>query len=372
MRKKSFVLPLLAKTVAPAAALTLLAGLGAGTLSSASPASPAVSARPAGAGSLTQAASGSADIRVATFNISSMVLDSTHGPLRPWKERRSRVISEILSEHVDVIGIQEAAPGRSMPHHVVDGANQYLDLRNGLNKAGGHYALTVAAGFNCVNSVTSYHCKKMDRDASNTDRILYNTQKLTMVGHNSMAYSHRTARNAHPFLTWARFRIRSNGHEFRFFDTHLDPRNRAVRKAQWQQMIKQVNHLKQGRPVISVGDFNTQKFDPMAASMFPAMKRSGYGEVLNEQYRVNPNPHIRARQRTHAWISSVNHMSRNVRAFSYDDATSKTGNSIDHIFASNSLAVRSYKVVLKYNPSTLTVSGVLPSDHNMVCATIAI
>ena len=370
MRKKNLVLPMLAKAVAPAAALTLLVGLGAAATS------PAVTARPAGtaagAGSLATTASGTADIRVATFNISSMVLDSTHGPLRPWKERRGRVISEILSEHVDVIGVQEAAPGRSMPHHVVDGANQYLDLRNGLNKAGGHYALTAAAGFNCVNSLTAYHCKKMDRDASNADRILYNTQKLTMVGHNSMAYSHRTARNAHPFLTWARFRVRSNGHEFRFFDTHLDPRNRAVRKAQWQQMIKQIDHLKQGRPVISVGDFNTQKFDPMAASMFPAMKRSGYGEVLNEQYRVNPNRHIRARQRTHAWISSLNHMSRNVRAFSYDDATSKTGNSIDHIFASNSLAVRSYKVVLKYNPSTLTVSGVLPSDHNMVCATIAI
>jgi endonuclease/exonuclease/phosphatase family metal-dependent hydrolase len=370
MRKKNLVLPMLAKAVAPAAALTLLVGLGAAATS------PAVTARPAGtaagAGSLATTASGTADIRVATFNISSMVLDSTHGPLRPWKERRGRVISEILSEHVDVIGVQEAAPGRSMPHHVVDGANQYLDLRNGLNKAGGHYALTAAAGFNCVNSLTAYHCKKMDRDASNADRILYNTQKLTMVGHNSMAYSHRTARNAHPFLTWARFRVRSNGHEFRFFDTHLDPRNRAVRKAQWQQMIKQINHLKQGRPVISVGDFNTQKFDPMAASMFPAMKRSGYGEVLNEQYRVNPNRHIRARARTHAWISSLNHMSRNVRAFSYDDATSKTGNSIDHIFASNSLAVRSYKVVLKYNPSTLTVSGVLPSDHNMVCATIAI
>jgi endonuclease/exonuclease/phosphatase family metal-dependent hydrolase len=370
MRKKILVLPMLAKAVAPAAALTLLVGLGAAATS------PAVTARPAGtaagAGSLATTASGTADIRVATFNISSMVLDSTHGPLRPWKERRGRVISEILSEHVDVIGVQEAAPGRSMPHHVVDGANQYLDLRNGLNKAGGHYALTAAAGFNCVNSLTAYHCKKMDRDASNADRILYNTQKLTMVGHNSMAYSHRTARNAHPFLTWARFRVRSNGHEFRLFDTHLDPRNRAVRKAQWQQMIKQINHLKRGRPVISVGDFNTQKFDPMAASMFPAMKRSGYGEVLNEQYRVNPNRHIRARQRTNAWISSLNHMSRNVRSFSYDDATSKTGNSIDHIFATNSLTVRSYKVVLRFHPSTLTVSGVLPSDHNLVCATIAI
>jgi endonuclease/exonuclease/phosphatase family metal-dependent hydrolase len=318
------------------------------------------------------AASGSVDIRVGSFNIQSVGLDRTYGEQRPWRLRRSTVASEILGERVDVIGVQEAAFSLAFGPRLVNGATQYLDLRNGLNKAGGHYALTVAAGFNCVNSVTSYHCKKMDRDASNTDRILYNTQKLTMVGHNSMAYSHRTARNAHPYLTWARFRIRSNGHEFRFFDTHLDPRNRAVRKAQWQQMIKQVNHLKQGRPVISVGDFNTQKFDPMAASMFPAMKRSGYGEVLYEQYRVNPNPHIRDRQRTHAWISSVNHMSRNVRAFSYYDATSKTGNSIDHIFASNSLSVRSYKVVLKFNPSTMQVSGVLPSDHNLVCATIAI
>jgi endonuclease/exonuclease/phosphatase family metal-dependent hydrolase len=271
-----------------------------------------------------------------------------------------------------VIGVQEAAPGRSGRPRYVAGANQYLDLRNGLNRAGGHYRLSSAAGYNCHNSRTARHCHRQDRNASNGDRILYNSRKLQLLGRNAMAYSHRSKRNPHPFLAWARFRVRSNGHQFRFFTTHLDPRKRGVRKAQWKQMIHQINRTKDGRPTISVGDFNTQKFDPMAHSMFPAMKRSGYGEVLNERYRVNPNRHVRARHRKNAWISSLNHLHTNVRLFGYEGSRHKTGNSIDHIFASNSLRVLSYKLVLNYNPKTLRVRGVLPSDHNMVCATIAI
>jgi len=373
MTRRRTLLTLTTTVLAPAAALTLVVGLVASG-STGQTAQPAPAGTPAtrSPGGLVPAASRSADIRVATFNIQSAVLDRTHGSQRPWKVRRSKVIGEILHEHVDVIGVQEAAPGRSQPHRYVAGANQYLDLRNGLNRAGGHYRLSSAAGYNCHNGRTAYHCHRQDRDASNGDRILYNSHKLQLLGRNALAYSHRTKRNAHPFLAWARFRVRSNGHQFRFFTTHLDPRNRSVRKSQWTQMIHQINRLKDGRPIISVGDFNTQKFDRMAHSMFPAMKRSGYGEVLNERYRVNPNRHVRARHRKNAWISSVNHLHTNVRLFGYEGSRHKTGNSIDHIFASNSLRVLSYKLVLDYSPRTLRVRGVLPSDHNMVCATIAI
>jgi hypothetical protein len=104
--------------------------------------------------------------------------------------------------------------------------------------------------------------------------------------------------------------------------------------------------------------------------MLPAMKNAGVGDILNQRYRVNPPSGIRAQHRINAWINTNNHWLRNMRTWSYEDAHNKIGNNIDYIFASNYLKVPEYKLVLNY--SGLTVQGTMPSDHNMMRATIAI
>ena len=233
------------------------------------------------------AASG-VDIRVGSFNIQSVSLDGHRGQQRPWKQRRGKIIRQIMGERVAVIGLQEANPSKHFRNRLVSGSNQYLDLKNGLNRAGGHFAVANRHAYNCVRSSTPYKCRHKDRNASNGDRILYNTRKLRLLSVNAMKYSRQSSTTG-LYLAWARFRSRANGHTFLFATTHLDPRNRSTRKAQWRQMIRKINHVKHGRPVIVVGDFNTQKFDPMAKSMLPAMKRAGYGDVLNQKYRVNPS-----------------------------------------------------------------------------------
>jgi endonuclease/exonuclease/phosphatase family metal-dependent hydrolase len=312
-----------------------------------------------------------ADIRVSSFNIQSVALDKTRGEQRPWRQRRGTVINQILGERIDVIGVQEANPGTSFAPRLVDGANQYRDLRNGLNKAGGHYGLTNYRGYNCVNPVTAYKCRPRDRDASASERILYNTRKLTVVSRDSMRYRARGARYEELYLTWAVFRIRSTGHTFLFASTHLDPVHRAIRVAQWKQLITKINQIKGRRPVVVVGDFNAQKFDVQTKTMLPAMKRAGYGDVLNQQYQVNPSRGVRARTRINGWMNTYNHLSRNVAVFGYEDRHDKTGNGIDWIFASNWLPVKDYKVVLHWNRATGRVVGTLPSDHNMIRATLS-
>lgn len=314
------------------------------------------------------AASG-VDIRVGSFNIQSVSLDGHRGQQRPWKQRRGKIIRQIMGERVAVIGLQEANPSKHFRNRLVSGSNQYLDLKNGLNRAGGHFAVANRHAYNCVRSSTPYKCRHKDRNASNGDRILYNTRKLRLLSVNAMKYSRQSSTTG-LYLAWARFRSRANGHTFLFATTHLDPRNRSTRKAQWRQMIRKINHVKHGRPVIVVGDFNTQKFDRMAKSMLPAMKRAGYGDVLNQKYRVNPSHHVRARKRIHGWVNTANHLNRNVKAWSYEGAHRKTGNGIDYVFASNRLKVPAYKVVVDFDPRSMRVNGILPSDHNMIRATI--
>jgi endonuclease/exonuclease/phosphatase family metal-dependent hydrolase len=325
------------------------------------------SAAVAGAASASRAA-----IRVASFNVQSVGVDKTAGARRPWKVRRATVVQQILRERVDVIGLQELNPSNAFRSRLVDGTNMMFDLRNGLNRRGARYRLNSNAAVNCARPASSHRCRFAYKGASGSERILYNTRTLKQVRRGFVRYTRQSATHKNMGMAWSVLRSRVNGHTFLFTSTHLDPPNRSIRVAQWRQMISATKRLRGSMPVISVGDFNTQKFDPITRTMLPAMKRAGVGDVLNQQYRVNPSRGVRAERRVHAWVNSNNRSSRNVASYSYPNNRSKTGNSIDYIFASNRLRVREFKVVLDFDPRTLQVRGVLPSDHNMLRATVVL
>ncbi len=320
----------------------------------------------------TTATAPGVDVRVATFNVQSVSLDRWRGAQRPWRKRRGAVIREILGEQVDVIGVQEAHPSRYFASRLVDGRNQYLDLRNGLNKAGGHYRLTNAYPYNCVRARTNYKCRHKYRGATYSDRILYDADTISLVRQGGMRYRHQAAKKYQRYLAWAILRVNATGTTFLFTTTHLEVTNRSTRQAQWYELIQKVNSLKGTLPVVVTGDFNTQKYDTMAATMLPAMKSAGYGDVLNQVYAKNPVPDPRTTDRVNGWVNSANHERRDVSTFGYETEPWKVGNSIDWIFASNDLPVRQYKVVLNFDPQTWQVRGVLPSDHNMVRATLTL
>jgi endonuclease/exonuclease/phosphatase family metal-dependent hydrolase len=321
------------------------------------------------------AAAVSADIRVASFNVQGISLDRTQGAQRPWKQRRDTIVSQILSGRVDVIGVQETNPSNYYRSRLVRPANinQYFDLRAGLNYfSRDTYAMAAGAPANCVNQMTTYNCVPKDNRASGNDRILYNTRTLRQVDHGATRYSQTSSSRSTAGVAWSRLEVRATGRQFLFTTTHLDPVSRSVRLAQWKQMITIVNGIKGNLPVVATGDFNAHKFDEMAATMLPAMKSAGYGDVLNQQYNVNPSVGVRAQVLSQAWVNSFNHDRADVASYSYDDRRDKTGLSIDYIFASNNLPVKDFKLVLRFDPETLQVSGVLPSDHNMLRATVTI
>jgi endonuclease/exonuclease/phosphatase family metal-dependent hydrolase len=300
--------------------------------------------------------------------------DRTEGNRLPWAQRRAAVVGQILGEHVDVVGVQEVTQTNSIANRMVSGANQFLDLRDGLNSAGGSFALTNETSYNCVNPKTSRGCTYQYRGASGGDRIYYDTTKLTMLSAGS--YTYPTQNPATPAVTYALayayFSVKATGARFMFTSTHLDPPSRTVRVAQWHELIAEVNQLKGSLPVVNVGDYNTQKMDEIAGTMLPAMKDAGYGDVLNQSYGQNTIADPRARATVNGWVNSLNRYNRDVRTYSYANNHERTGNSIDWIFASNSLPVPEVKVVSDFDPATLQVQGVMPSDHHMMRATLTL
>ena len=316
----------------------------------------------------------SADVRAGSFNLFGVNNDSTTaGEQRAWRDRRAVVTSQILRTDPDVVGLQEANQSTIYGSSLNYGSTQYTDLKGAINASGAHYALTNEVSYNCQKATSSVNCVPLYRGASNSTRILYNDDTLDVVASGSMKYAHQTAGKIDRYLAWAVFRVSATGGEFLFTDTHLDSYTVSTRVAQWNELIAQVNQLKNGRPVISVGDFNSTKFSTWAETMLPRMQANGYGDVLNQQYRNSDAVSPRAQALTNAWINSSNQFRRDVNEYSYDPPPkTKIGNNIDWVFASNSLAVRSWETVIDYNPSTLQISGVIPSDHNMVQATVVI
>ena len=314
-----------------------------------------------------------ADVRVASFNIFGVNNDANaSGDRRTWRERRPVVAKQILDRGLDVVGLQEANQSTIYPG-VDYGSTQYADLKGALNATGAHYAITNETSYNCQKATSSTSCVPVYRGASNGTRILYNTDTLDMVAQGSMRYAHQTAGKQDRYLAWGVFRLKATGGEFLFTDTHLDSYTPSVRVAQWNELIARIGQLRNGRPVVAVGDFNTSKYSTWAEDMLPRMKSAGYGDVLNQQYANNNAVSPRAQVRINAWVNSFNDFRRNVADFGYDEArTTKLGNSIDWVFASNELAVKEWETVIDFDPATLRVDGVIPSDHNMVRATVVI
>jgi endonuclease/exonuclease/phosphatase family metal-dependent hydrolase len=334
--------------------------------------------------STTASASTSYDLRVGSFNIRSVQFDTNRVAYeQPWKQRRDKVVRDILGEGVDVLGLQEASQNVVYASHYVNGAGtvggqkvqtQYFDVLNGLNDGttGRPWALTNKYLYNCVRLDSNYKCVAKYRGASRSTRILYRTDRLTMKSQGSFEYRHQTgAANDERYFVWAVFQIKATGKQFFFATTQLSDSDVARIKAQWTEVISQIKARRGSLPVVMTGDFQTTKYDKPGDSMIGAMRTAGFGDVVNQRYGTVHLPSQRAAVMVNTWINTMNRFRRDVRQYSYDQNHTFIGNNIDWVFATNALPVKRWKVVIHYDPKTMKLTGVTPSDHNMVSSVIS-
>ncbi len=287
------------------------------------------------------------DLRVGSFNLSGQNNDSkASGDFEEWSKRMPRVVTQILDRQLDVVGLQEA----------YQGTTQYIQLRNALNARGGTYEVV-----------------DTDKSTSAATRIIYDSQTLEVADHGYFKYANQVSGKTNRYLVWAVFRHKVTGKRFFFANTHLSPNSATVKIREWRELVTMVGKLNTGKlPVITVGDFNTSKFDDETKELLPAMKAAGFGDVMNQQFEVNPPVNPRAEKVVNGWIGSFNKYRRDITSYSYSTKRYKVGNVIDWIFVANSLRVKQWEVVIDYNPSTLRIDGVIPSDHNMVAAVVVL
>lgn len=318
----------------------------------------------------------STDLRVASFNIRTMNLDSPDQPEQRWRARADRVASLLLGAATtrnaatvppDVIALQEAS--QTYGKFSTPCTNQMIDLRNRLDASGRHYEATSLAP-----------------SASDGTRILFDTGRLRLETSGSVLLASPTA--AHPRLAWAIFQDREGGQRFFFGSVHLvppkEPDSNTVRSAEWDQLIAHLSDpsLTQGLPVVMAGDFNSPRSGARGTNLaaqihLPQMVTAGFGDTLigHDQDPADPNLLVstaRALTTTNAQCASFNGFRVLQRCDDQSDpATEKIAQDIDYVFASNALVVKSWELVLDLDPLDNWL-GTIPSDHNLVRTTITL
>ena len=172
-------------------------------------------------------------LSVMTFN---MRYDNPEDGQNNWRFRRERIAGVIRSEAVDLLGTQEVL------------ANQFNDLSGLLT---GYQGVGVGR---LDGAESGEYCAvffRKDRFTLLDSGTFWLSETPEVVG--SLGWDGACERIA----TWVVLRDR-DGRELFFIDTHLDHVGQVARDEGVSLLMKRIETLSGGRPVILTGDFNSE------------------------------------------------------------------------------------------------------------------
>lgn len=256
---------------------------------------------------------------------------------RNWSARRTAVADLIRSSNVDVVGLQEA-----LPSAVPGGPPQFQDV---VNLLGPDWAAT-----------------RTTPGPTGETRTVYNRSTLKLVDEGYQLISGSTRFRGVPrYVTWAVFEQKSTDKRFIFVNTHFTPgrggsvaRHRAAAAQQLTAAVQAVNV--DDLPVIIGGDFNAVGHRNPSSAIYRTITGAGYIDPL-----VRSGALGQAEKLVNANLKTANNLMRTA-------PRRPDPPFLDHIFVSP-MRVSQWQVAAKLNGAGQFI-GTIPSDHNMVRATV--
>ena len=172
-------------------------------------------------------------LSVMTFN---MRYDNPEDGQNNWRFRRERIAGVIKAQEVDVLGTQELL------------SNQFNDLSGLLT---GYQGVGVGRLDGAESGEYCAVCFRKDRCTRLDSGTFWLSETPDVVG--SLGWDGACERIA----TWVVLRDR-DGRELFFIDTHLDHVGQVARDEGVSLLMKRIETLSGGRPVILTGDFNSE------------------------------------------------------------------------------------------------------------------
>ena len=172
--------------------------------------------------------------RAMSFNVRNYASDS--GTDNAWTKRKSGVAAMLNAKCPMIVGAQEC----------------YISQMNDITKACPQYG---AYGLGRDNGTTSGETTAIFYHKDSVSVVEYGTFWLSTTPNKvSLGWDGACRRTC----TWMRFKMKSNGQEFFFFNTHLDHQG-AVAKVEGMKLImEKIGTIDfAGLPVILTGDFNS-------------------------------------------------------------------------------------------------------------------
>jgi endonuclease/exonuclease/phosphatase family metal-dependent hydrolase len=273
-------------------------------------------------------------------------------------ERAAAMAREIAEQRPDLVALQEASvlrTGSGGPAITVrmDLLQSLLDELAGL---GQHYtAVAIIPGFDAqVPSTLGFDVRITTQDA-----ILVRTDPLSnnLKVSNLQIEQFAVKFTAPTFIGtlidprgWAAIDVNAGGKSFRFVTTHLDSTHPAIRLAQASEMIRSAGNT--SLPVIIAGDFNATadtSLDPSYPT-YQAMLNAGFTDAWQSKRAGDPGFTC-------------------CQAPDLLNATSLLNHRIDLVMLRGAFQVTEISLIGN-QPADRTPSGLWPSDHAGVAATL--
>ena len=195
--------------------------------------------------------SSKAELRVATYNIRyDAAADAKGGD--SWAERKGAVAEMIKSHDFDIVGTQE-------------GDARQIEELSALLPEYDHTGHPYGGAKGDAHTATiCYKGAKMELLDEGT--FWYSpTPEVESIG-----WDATDLRLCH----WGKFRERSSGKEFYFLDSHLYWRLKEAKANSGKVHIEMIGKITEGKPVVSVGDFNSGENTPQVGDILSLLKDS--------------------------------------------------------------------------------------------------
>ncbi|MES2923219.1 MAG: endonuclease/exonuclease/phosphatase family protein [Verrucomicrobiota bacterium] len=257
-------------------------------------------------------------LRVLTYNLRYINPGDTGD--RAWTARRDFVGAMVVSDHPDIIGVQEAF--RPMLDDLAQRAPGYVEIGGGREDglAKGEYSAILV---------------KADRFTVQASGTFWLSDNPETVG--SSTWGNEVVR----ICTWAKLYDRRSRQAFHYFNTHLDHRTPLARQKGTELILARMAAMGAGGPFVLTGDMNATPDDSLHALI-----------------QAEPNNLVDVWATLHP--SAAPGESGTAHGF-----TGKTDSGrIDYIYASKSFGLVDSEILHDHR------SGIYPSDHFPVRATL--
>lgn len=288
----------------------------------------------------TSTSPGSPAIKIATYNVCSAECD-TRG--RPWEgAREAAVVANLAAQAPDVIALQEMHRAK-LTAFLAD-----------LNQATGRTYVTTDPA---------------SKNVSGTTRLAYDSERFTTAKdeHGTLSLSLGLS-STRKYAVWAILTDALNGRRLFVVANHLIAGSayQGLRKTQAAEIVALIAAKNTGKlPVVVAGDFNSNRDAKPSNVIYDVLAGAGYREPLgNTQGSWTVAASATAEHRMDLDYSTFNGFETYARRSKYANAPA-----IDYIWHSANVRVAQCQVVVDVDTKRKFV-GVIPSDHNLLTATI--